>query len=308
MLRGSLVESVGGVRVEFGAAHEHDLLLRVTERTDRIVHLAQALCRRGTPAPADEPGAAGQRAVQEHCERVGIPAVVEVLPDGAGYRVRRTAVVRPLVSVVVAVPDVDAAATVARAVSALARPEATPQPVEVIVVLGESVPESVAVELTTELGAGEGGEGGEGGEAEGGAGTRRVLRVGDAASASDLVNAGAAVSAGEVLVLLDADVELLTADWADTMLGLAVERTAGVVALRPGGIVDAECSEVHPGCLVLRRRVWDELGGLPPGVAPGPSATALADKARLRGYRVIGAAHVDVARLPPPGKPTNSDS
>jgi GT2 family glycosyltransferase/SAM-dependent methyltransferase len=104
------VLEAGGYRPGYDGAEDHDLLLRLSERTSRIGHVARPLYSWGqSPAstssqPAAKPHAheAGRRAVQDALTRRGIAG--EVL-DGRGpyrYRVRRRIEGRPLVSIVVA--------------------------------------------------------------------------------------------------------------------------------------------------------------------------------------------------------------
>ena len=83
VLRTSLVREVGGFREGFEGSQDHDLVLRVTERARRVVHVPEVLYHwravEGSTAVDIEakPYAetAGIRAVQEHLDRVGIDAV-----------------------------------------------------------------------------------------------------------------------------------------------------------------------------------------------------------------------------------------
>ena len=107
--RRSLAEEVGGFRAGSDGAQDHDLLLRLTERTDRIVHVPEVLYhwRQAPTSVAADPSAkpwaydAGRRAVQEHCDRVGIDATVEPGSLPGTYRTVRRLPERPRVSVVI---------------------------------------------------------------------------------------------------------------------------------------------------------------------------------------------------------------
>lgn len=100
----------GGFRPGFEGSQDHDLLLRVTESTDRIVHVPYPLYSwRQVPAstaadPAQKPYAheAGRRAIEEALARRKIAGWVE---DGEGgpfrYRVRREIQGTPRVSIVI---------------------------------------------------------------------------------------------------------------------------------------------------------------------------------------------------------------
>ena len=109
MVRRTLVAEVGGCRPDYDGSQDHDLILRITERTDRILHIPKVLYlwRILAGSAAGEPGAkqyavdAGRRAVEDHCRRVGIEASVEHLAQPGAYRVRRVVRGDPLVSVVI---------------------------------------------------------------------------------------------------------------------------------------------------------------------------------------------------------------
>ena len=108
--RRTLIQEIGGWRSDFDGAQDHDLMLRLSERTDRIVHLPQTLyswrAHAGSAALGElaKPQAydRGLEAVQEHLHRAGVEAAVEALPIAGRFRVayaargERTAVVLPL--------------------------------------------------------------------------------------------------------------------------------------------------------------------------------------------------------------------
>lgn len=95
--RRSLIEEIGGWRTDFDGAQDHDLVLRLMERTERIRHLPRILAHwrahAGSAALGElaKPTAyeRGRAAVAEHLERTGhAGASVERLPQAGRYRVR----------------------------------------------------------------------------------------------------------------------------------------------------------------------------------------------------------------------------
>ena len=95
--RRSLVDELGGWRTAFDGAQDHDLVLRLMERTDRIRHLPRILAHwrahAGSAALGElaKPTAyeRGRAAVAEHLARTGHhDATVERLPQAGRYRVR----------------------------------------------------------------------------------------------------------------------------------------------------------------------------------------------------------------------------
>jgi Glycosyl transferase family 2 len=118
--RRELVEEVGGWRSAFDGAQDHDLLLRVSERTERIGHLPDTLyswrAHAGSAALGEhaKPQAynRGAKAVEDHLRRKGIAARVEPLAVAGRFRVvyepmtaERIAVVLPLPARLGAAPD-----------------------------------------------------------------------------------------------------------------------------------------------------------------------------------------------------------
>ena len=104
-----LVVDVGGFREGFDGAHDHDLVLRLTERADHVAHVAQILYHwRKAPTSVsassnNTPWAfdAGVRAVASQCERLGIDATVGRTEYDGCYRVNRRVASTPLVSVII---------------------------------------------------------------------------------------------------------------------------------------------------------------------------------------------------------------
>ncbi|MCP3138248.1 glycosyltransferase family 2 protein [Pyxidicoccus xibeiensis] len=112
VVRASLVREVGGIRPGFEGAQDHDLVLRLLERTRRFVHIPQVLYHwrtlpgsTATDASA-KPAAseAGRRAVAEHLARLGEAGEVETHAPGL-YRICHPLPPRPRVSVLLALGE-----------------------------------------------------------------------------------------------------------------------------------------------------------------------------------------------------------
>lgn len=94
--RRSLVQEIGGWRSDYDGAQDHDLVLRLTERTDRVRHLAGVLAHwrahAGSAALGElaKPTAydRGRDAVAAQLERLGLAGTVERLDFAGRYRVR----------------------------------------------------------------------------------------------------------------------------------------------------------------------------------------------------------------------------
>jgi len=320
-LRRSLVSELGGFRSEFDGCYERELSLRVSENTNDIVHLAEVLYLRRIEEGADtsatdlDSSESGRRALEQHCDRVGIDAVVEPLTSGGSYRVRRRLRSRPLVSIII--PTRGSASVIQRqrrihvlhaASSILER--STYTNVELVVVADRETPSTVIDKLEAQCG------------------DRLRIRWWDGPfNFSAKVNVGVAASSGTVVLLLNDDVEVLTSDWIETLIGFVDEPDCGLVGcklltafetLQHGGhvydkgqivhayhnypgdergmgdllVVDRECSGVTAACAALRREVYEKVGGMCEALPVNYNDVDLSLKIRKLGLRVVWTPHV----------------
>lgn len=113
VVRRSLLQEVGGFRPGFEGSQDHDLLLRLSERSERIRRIPKVLYhwRMHAGSTAADPGAkpeswrSGLRAVEEAIQRRGIQGTVEFGRFPHTYRVRRSILGSPLVSIIVPFRD-----------------------------------------------------------------------------------------------------------------------------------------------------------------------------------------------------------
>ncbi len=96
VFRRSLVTELGGFRLGFEGSQDYDLVLRATERTDRIRHIPRVLYHwrihpastASSAASKDYAYEAGRRALEEALARRGEPGRVEQLAQPGSYVVR----------------------------------------------------------------------------------------------------------------------------------------------------------------------------------------------------------------------------
>jgi GT2 family glycosyltransferase len=318
VLRTALVREVGGFRPGFEGSQDHDLVLRVTERARRIVHVPEVLYSwRVVPGSAAgvvdaKPYAfeAGRRAVEEHCRRTGIDATVEFVPGPSVYRVRRRVAGTPLVSIVIPtrgssgdIWGVDRV-FVTDCVQSI-RERSTYANLEFVVVYDADTPEEVMAELAELCGD-----------------ALVPVRFDEPFNFSAKVNLGCARSSGEFVLILNDDMEVIDEDWVETLLALAQDPTVGLVGakllfadgtVQHAGhhyergeayhllygadgtstgyfgslVVQRETSGVTGACLMLRRAVYDEVGGMTPLLPGSFNDVDFCLKVSEAGYRIV---------------------
>jgi O-antigen biosynthesis protein len=320
VVRRDLVERVGGLRSEFDGAQDHDLLLRLSEVTDRFVHIPRVLYRwRATPGSTAsdttaKPAAmdAGCRAVREHLCRVGFDA--EVTAAGPGrYRAKRRLSNWPSVSIVIPTRGdsrrVRGRPTnlVLNAIESIVSTTTYPS-VEFVVVYDTGAPDWVLDGLRRLAGP-----------------QLTLTEWTEPFHFSRKINHGVASSSGEVIILLNDDTEVITADWIETFVGLVVEHDVGMAGpmllLADGRIQSAghhyaptplhvgagapaddpgphgmfavagERSGVTAACAAVRRGVFTEMGGLSERFPNCYNDVDFGFKLLEAGYRIVWTPH-----------------
>lgn len=318
VFRRSLVQEVGGFRPGFEGSQDHDLVLRVTERARTIVHVPHVLYHWAV-VPGSAAGQAdakpyafeaGRRAVLEHCERTGIDAEVEFVPGSGVYRVRRRVQGEPLVSVIIPTRGSSGRVWgqdrvfVTEMVRSIVE-KSTYTNLEFVIVYDADTPERVMADLA-EL-----------------CGSRLVAVPYDQPfNFSAKINLGFLESTGEFLLIVNDDMEVIDADWIETLLALSQDPSVGVVGARllfaDGTIqhaghhyhsgeayhvfygaegddtghfgslaVQRETSGVTGACMMMRRVVYDEVGGMTLELPGSFNDVDFCLKVRQAGYSIL---------------------
>jgi len=295
VLRRSLAEEVGGFDPEFEGSQDWDLVLRVTERARAVVHVPRVLYHwrmletsaagRGEAA---KPWAyeAGKRAVQAHCERIGLQATVSHDDADSGvYHLEPALREEPLVSIIV--PSRGTAREVRYEPKLLVKhlvqsivEKSTYANYEIVCVLDADPPANVPRELR-----------------EVGDERLRLVEYDRPFNFSAKINVGAIRSRGERLLLLNDDMEVSTPNWIERMVMYTSLPEVGAVGGRllledgrlqhiavrfedglpghlyygfngdyPGCSNDVRIAQnalaVTGACMMTRRDLFEELGGL----------------------------------------------
>ena len=314
--RRDLIMELGGFRSEFDGSQDHDLALRVVAKAgrDRIVHIPRVLYHwravaGSTAVSVDEKRYsvdAARRAITAHLVQIGRGGTVEPSPDAPGFhRVRHPLPAdRPLVSIVICTRD--HGKLVRTAVDSITT-LSTYDKYDITIVDNGSRDEATLATLA-DLGR-----------------RSRVTVVRDDSpfNYSKLNNDAVARTRGDVVCLLNDDIEVLSPAWLEEMVSLALVPDVAAVGarlwypdgtLQHGGVIigiggvanhahprlpkghagyvgravlQQELSAVTGACLVVRRSVFDEVGGLDERLAVAFNDVDFCLRLRAAGYRNV---------------------
>jgi GT2 family glycosyltransferase len=312
-VRRSLALEVGGLRSEYDGSQDWDFVLRVSERARRIAHVAKVLYHwRITPESCAsdldaKPWAidAGKRAREDALRRRGQPGELVPVPELPGYyRTRYRMQGQPLVSILV--PSRNNGAVLKSCIDSIFARTAYRR-FEIVVINNGSTDEATLDYLEALR-------------------TREQVCVLDCKvpfNYSEINNAGVRSSHGELLVFLNDDTEVLSADWLEYMGGYAQLPHVGAVGaklLYPGartvqhsGVLNLTNGPSHafahadahaPGyfarnmlehnwiavtgaCLMIERRKFDVVGGLDEDLAVTYNDTALCLSLAEHGFHQV---------------------
>lgn len=302
LLRAASVRALGGWRRETAPAHNHDLMLRLADAPGPVVHLAKVLVHgdAGRDAPANP--AATVRALEDHAARRAFDA--EASFDNAHTLGRlRFQVPRPAPLVSLIIPTRDNAALLEACIRSI-RERTYYSDYEILVVDNGSV-EDATKRLFARLAADP---------------AVRVLPRPEPFNFSRLNNSAAREARGSILGLVNNDIEAVEAGWLTEMVSLAARREVGCVGarlhyadgrLQHGGIILGlggvaghvyrfatgteegylrrlcavqNVSAVTAACLLIRRDVYHEVGGLDESLSVAFNDVDFCLKVRAAGY------------------------
>ncbi|HVW21327.1 MAG TPA: glycosyltransferase [Opitutaceae bacterium] len=317
--RASLMRQVGGFRAGFEGSQDWDLTLRVAEQLapERIIHIPKILYHwRAVPGSTalllsekDYPAQAARKALAEHFGRLG--KAVEILPvEGGHWRIKYPLPSElPLVSLII--PTRNALALLRRCVDSLLEETAYPRFEIIVVDNGSDDPEAMAylAALPSDPRLRDGR-------------SARVLRDDGPFNYSRLNNRAVAEARGELVGLLNNDLEAINPGWLDEMAAQALRPEIGCVGamlyfpddtIQHGGCVlgiggvaghafktlprgtDGKFnrarlvqnySAVTAACLVVRRATYRQVGGFDEqALAVAFNDVDFCLKVRAAGYR-----------------------
>lgn len=222
VLRTDLVKSVGGFRLGMQGSQDWDLVLRCVERvqSSQVLHVPRVLYhwRIHAESTARSPDAkpyaavAGEKAINDHLERQGLNGKVEYI--GTGYRVRYALPLDlPLVSLII--PTRNGLALLRQCVdSILAR---TSYGNYEIIIIDNGSDESDVLDYF---------------ELFKNSDLIRVIRDDREFNYSALNNMAVAHAKGEIVGLINNDIEVISPGWLSEMVSLAIQPGVGAVGAK----------------------------------------------------------------------------
>lgn len=287
--RAALMRNVGGFRLGFEGSQDYDLALRCIERLQpaqirhipRVLYHWRAIAGSTAVSMGEKSYAAlaAQRALQEHLTRTGVAAEVEI--HRHGYRVRRHLQGPSVPTVSLIVPTRDRLHLLHTCVESIL--ERTSYPNYEILVVDNQSSEPQALAYLESLRTRE---------------RVRVLRYDEPFNFSAINNFAVAHCDGAIVGLVNNDIETIHADWLDEMVSQAVRPEIGAVGamlyypndtIQHAGVVlgvhgiaahvysgmprgyggqisrgrlAQNMSVVTAACLLIRREVYKQVGGL----------------------------------------------
>ena len=323
--RKSIVEEVGGFRKGFEGSQDHDLVLRISEITDRIFHIPKVLyhwrAHSGSAASSTKAKKyaydAGLKAVKEALERRGLKGNVEMVIPGR-YLVHLFPSGEPKVDIVI--PSKDLPDILKRCIESIV--EKTSYKNFRITVVDNGSKEEKTFSLYEEL-------------------KRnlkdrfRVLDRDEPFNFSRLVNFGIDRSSSEIILLLNNDTELIGPNnWLEEMIGYTQKEyigCVGAVLLYPDNTIQhagvilgikghpkvpgvaghafkylpadhpgyfdrlkvvSNYSAVTGACMMFRKKLWEEVGGFDEELSVAFNDIDFCLKLLRKGYRHVVLPHV----------------
>ena len=316
LLRRRLVEEVGGFRPEAGLAQSYDLVLRLSERTDRIAHVPKVLYHRRRPPTTVDAALLRHDFNRDECR-----AIVDAL-GRRGRRGRATAVFartglrcyatrfdlteRPLVSIII--PTRNKRHLLQTTIESIGA--RTDYDRYEILVVDNGSTEPDAVQYLASLPP-----------------ACTVYQWNETFNYSAINNFGVRHARGEQLLFLNNDVEVIQPDWLTAMLEHAQRPDVGAVGakllygdgrIQHGGVVvginraavnafrgwpgdtlghprladlTRDCSAVTGACMMVPRRVFEKVGGFDERLRVVLNDVDLCLKIRREGYLVVYTPH-----------------
>ena len=304
--RTEVIRVVGGFQGIFEDDIKYDLVLRIIERTEGVHHIPKILYHEQLPKShypkqftAHYSIELQKKALQDHIKRVGIQAeVCDGIFEGS-FRVRRTILNQPKVSIII--PTKDKADRLNPCIKSI-ESKTTYRNFEFIIVDNGSEEIEVLQYLAVS--------------------PHKIIRYPEKFNFSKINNLAARYATGEYLLFLNDDTEVISPGWLEAMLEHAQREEVGIVGaklLYPDGLIQhagvvlernsirhihrfnglyehgyygtadviRNFNAVTGACLMMQKKVFKEVGGFEENLGTIYNDVDLCLRVRSRGYLVV---------------------
>lgn len=268
VIKKSLMDELGGFIDEYNGAQDYDLILRATEKSDKIVHIPKVLYhwRVHENSTSMDVGAkqyvidAGKKAVEAHIKRLDMPGEVTSLDDKSIYRVRFDVDDEEKVSIVI--PNKDHVDDLKKCINSILT-RSTYSNYEIVVVENNSTHASIfnyykKLEKNNRI---------------------KVIYYEGEFNYSRINNFAIDSCNGKYLLFLNNDTEVITPEWLEEMVMFARRDDVGAVGAKL----------LYPNNTIQHAGVVVGLGGVAGHVYPGAPRDASGYFHRLRLVNDYGA-------------------
>ena len=310
--RKSIIDQVGGFRKEFDGAQDYDFTFRCTEAARVVAHVPRVLYhwRTHSGSTSDNPDSkmyafdAGKRAVEAHLARMKVEAKVEETDDLGYYRIRYQLKETPMVSILI--PNKDQKESLQKCLQSIWE-KTEYENYEILIVENNSTKEETfayykEIDKKNRV---------------------RVLYWDREFNYSAINNFAAREAKGEYLLLLNNDTEVITKGWIKELLSNCARKEVGMVGAKLyfpdntiqsagtiiglGGLADhafvnmsrkragymhrasiqMNLSGVTAACAMVKRSVYEEVGGLEEKLSVAFNDVDLGLKIVTAGYLIV---------------------
>lgn len=312
VVRTRLAREAGGFCREFDGAQDYDFIFRCTEEAKKVLHVPEVLYhwRTHKASTADNPASkmyafeAGKRAIEAHLARCGQEGTVSLRKDLGFYRVEYPVQGEPLVSILI--PNRDQKETLEKCLNSIWE-KSTYNNYEILIVENNSSsPEIFDYYREIEKRPGV-----------------RILTWKEGFNYSAINNFGEKSAAGDYLLFLNNDVEVINPRWIEELLGNCQRKEVGIVGAKLyypddtiqhagtvigiGGIaghaflnmprsrtgylhkasLQMDLSAVTAACMMMKRQVFKQLGGFEERLSVAFNDVDLCLRTVQAGYLVV---------------------
>lgn len=311
VVKKELMDQVGGFRKEFDGSQDYDLVLRLTEKAKKIVHIREILYywRAHAGSVASDVSAkpytivAAHKALSEHLQRVGLSGTILDTVIPSYYHIKYDIIGNPLISILI--PNKDHVEDLKKCLTSIFE-KSTYKNIEIVIIENNSEDEQTFayyenLKQDSRI---------------------KVVTYEGGFNYAAINNFGFKHASGEYILLLNNDVEVIAPEWMEEMLMFVQRKDVGAAGaklyypddtiqhaglllgvLTLAGHAHKNFDRSHPGymgrlviaqdlsgvtaaCLLTKREVFEEINGFDERFAVAFNDVDLCMKIREKGYLI----------------------